>query len=160
MRTSCVHDVRTIDAERIDITVDSIKRYTVASAQCSEIHSPRNARRYVLAYTSCFSSSSFVIAHPRWHPSRLCACTIARPISRNYRDREERYLACTQMYWQRLRSNPALPRGWICLWDFHDTPRLRFSRAICHKRVIISVHDENRHSRRTLWHFNEIYSAS
>lgn len=27
MRTSCVHDVHTVDAERIDITVDSIKRY-------------------------------------------------------------------------------------------------------------------------------------
>lgn len=27
MRMSCVRDVHTIDAERIDVTVDSIKRY-------------------------------------------------------------------------------------------------------------------------------------
>lgn len=67
---------------------------------------------------------------------RVRACAAARPISRNYRDRGERYLARTQMR-AGCEVIPALPRGWICLWDFHGTPRLRFSRAICRERAII-----------------------
>lgn len=124
--SSCVRDVRTIDAERIDVTVDSMKRYygnVLRSAmyatrnQVSEKPRPRDTS-YVtsrlvllLVYSSLLSHTRAVI-----HP----ALARARPrgLFREITETEDTSPA-RKCAGNGKRNNPALPRGWICLWDFH-----------------------------------------
>jgi len=162
MWTLCVRDAHTIDAERIDVTVDSIKWYysnilrnATYAMYCEwETSSAKHKLRphaRLLMYSS-------LLSHTRTAIHSALARVRPRGLFREITESQGTSLA-RKCAGQRLRSNPALPRGWISAFET-STPRLHFSRAVHRERAIISVLHENRRSRRKWWHFNEVHSIS
>lgn len=115
---SCVHDVRTVDAERIDITVDSIKRYySNVPRNATEIHRPRDTSPrvfYVLVswYFSLLSGTR--VTYPSC--SRIRAAYFAKL------QRDRGYLACTQMRWH---------NGWEVIPHFLAAKSASMARLDC-----------------------------
>lgn len=97
MRESCVHDGHTVDAERIDITVNSIKRYYGNATRRGTLAVVEHKCAHALFLSRC---SCILLCNRA--PALFTPSPCMRLISRNYRDQRIPRLHANGR-WQRLQ---------------------------------------------------------